>query len=361
MGTRKNKHLWCVCDRARDGHWVSTQGNHSDHSLAHPNALKPGFAISSTNKQYVKDAKPPKAQDRKAAASSSSTGSTLAEADLRIAKDNIEDLHKQITELVAVRDELHLQLHKSVDLGNQQLSTAARTANDMAHAHAKQLRTTKAITSDAIAKMKAMRQHAHGFAELMLPHVAADKAPDHIACWAAFSGLLDDDAIKSADWDERKVKKPSDSSAAVYDITEFDKFTGPATMNSPAPNVPYHLTVAKAKAPELPADYEPLDPVDPIKVTFKGKGKGPANAKKRKRDDSDDDNDNDEDDDGSGMDDDGSGSRRYRTEKSVSYERWPFEPPSKVSRPPPCGSTGSSANRTRRTDLHLRVCADGDL
>ena len=143
MGTRKNKHLWCVCDRARDGHWVSTQGNHSEHSLAHPNALKPGFAISSTNKQYNKDAKPPRAQDRKAAASSSWAGSTLAEADLRIAKDNIDDLHKQIAELVAVRDELHMPIHKSVDLGNQQLSTATRTANDMAHAHGKQLRTTR--------------------------------------------------------------------------------------------------------------------------------------------------------------------------------------------------------------------------
>ena len=68
----------------------------------------------------------------------------------------------------------------------------------------------------------------------------------------------------------------------------------PAAMNSPAPNVPYNLTVAKAKAPERPADYEALEPVDPIKVTFMGKGKGPADAKKRKRDDGDDDNDEDE-------------------------------------------------------------------
>ena len=306
-GTRKNKHLWCVCDRARDGHWVSTQGNHSDHSLAHPNALKPGFALSSTNKQYAKDATHPKAPARKAAASSSSAGSTIAEADLRIAKDNTEDLHKQVTELVAVRGELHLQLHKSVDLGNQKLSTATRTANVMAHAHAKQLRTTKAITSDAIAKMKTMRQHAHGFAELMLPHVAANKAPDHIACWAVFSGLLDDDAIESADWAAKK-KKPSASSAEVYDIATFGKFTGPATMNSPAPNVPCNLTVAKARAFELPADYEPLDPVEPIKATFKGKGKAPANAKKRKRDDIGDDNDNDEEDMDDGSDGDGSGS-----------------------------------------------------
>ena len=108
-GTRKNKHLWCVCDRARNGHWVSTQGNHSDHSLSHPNALKEGYAISSKSKKYVPlAAKPPSASGRKATATSSSKGSTIAEADLLIAKDNIEALHKQITELVAVRDELHL-------------------------------------------------------------------------------------------------------------------------------------------------------------------------------------------------------------------------------------------------------------
>ena len=70
----------------------------------------------------------------------------------------------------------------------------------------------------------------------MLPHVAADKAPDHSACWAAFSGLLTEDAIDNADWASKK-KKPSNSSATVYDTTEFKKFTNPATMNSPAPNV----------------------------------------------------------------------------------------------------------------------------
>ena len=117
-----------MCDRAQNGHWVNTQGNHSDHSVSHPNALKAGFALSSTNKQYVTHAKPPNAPDRKTAATSSSTGSTIAEADLLIAKENIEALYKQITGLVAVRDELHLQLHKSMDLGNEQLSTAARTA-----------------------------------------------------------------------------------------------------------------------------------------------------------------------------------------------------------------------------------------
>ena len=140
----------------------------------------------------------------------------------------------------------------------------------------------------------------------MLPHAVNDNAPDHIACWAAFSGLLDDDAIKEA---LGKLKKQSSSSASVYDITEFDKFTNPATMNSPnspVPNAPFNLTVAKVKAPAPPADYVPLDPVAPIKVTFNGKGKGPANAKKRKHGDDDEDNDEEEVDDGS-MDDDEDG------------------------------------------------------
>ena len=44
-GKRKNKHLWCVCDRAPKGHWVSTQGM----PQVHPNALKNGYAISSTH------------------------------------------------------------------------------------------------------------------------------------------------------------------------------------------------------------------------------------------------------------------------------------------------------------------------
>ena len=171
----------------------------------------------------------------------------------------------------------------------------------------------------------------------------------------SFSGLLDDDAIKET---LDKPKKTSSSSAAVYDISEFEKFAGPATMNSPVPNVVFNLTVAKAKASALPADYEPREPVDPIKVTFQGKGKGPSNAKKRKRDNGGDAPDEDEDGRAAWKTTTASSPARYRTEKSVSYERWPFEPPSKVPRPPPCGSISSSANRTRRTDLHLRVCAN---
>ena len=296
-GTRKNKHLWCVCDLAPEGHWNSTQG----HPQVHPNALADGYAISSAKKKYTPEGKAAaeakKGAKRKPAASSSSTGSTLAEADLRIAKANINDLQTQLAEVVSQRDDLHLQLHKSMDLGNQELSKAARTANETANAHAKQLRTTKATTGEAIAKMKTMRQHAHGFAELMLPHAVREQAPDHFSCWASFSGLLDDDQIKEA-FDKPKSK--SASSAAVYNIDEFNSFAGPAAMNSPAPNVAYNLTVAKVKASERPADYEALEPVDPVKATFMGKGKGAA--KKRARDDDGDRDGEDDDDDDEEMD-----------------------------------------------------------
>ena len=145
---------------------------------------------------------------------------------------------QQITELAAVRDDLHVQLQKSMDLGNGKLCTAARIANEMVNTHAKELRTTKETTSHAIAKTKAMRAHAHGFAELMLEHAASDKAPGHIACWTAFSGLLDDGPIGSMVWAGGKKKKPA-SSHSVYDIAMFNEFAGSATMHSPTPHVAY--------------------------------------------------------------------------------------------------------------------------
>ena len=107
--TRKNKHLWCVCDLAPEGHWNSTQGQ----PQVHPNALMDGYAISSTKKKYSTEGKAAAAAGRggkrKPAAGSSSTGSTLAEADLRIAKANINDLQKQLAEVVSQRDDLLLR------------------------------------------------------------------------------------------------------------------------------------------------------------------------------------------------------------------------------------------------------------
>ena len=126
----------------------------------------------------------------------SSTGSTIDEADLLIAKENIEKLRKQITDLVAVRDDLHLQVHKSTALANDKLATAARTANEMVAVHAKLLRKKDEDTNEAIVKMDQMRFHAHHYAELVLNLHLQDQAPDKYACWNSFSGLLDDDVIK---------------------------------------------------------------------------------------------------------------------------------------------------------------------
>ena len=107
-GTRKNTHFWCVCRNAPAGHWVNTQSSHSDFSQTHPNALKKGFALSSPNPQYCKATKPAAQKSRKATASASSTGYTVAEADLRVAKTNIAALHEQLADVAKVRGELHL-------------------------------------------------------------------------------------------------------------------------------------------------------------------------------------------------------------------------------------------------------------
>ena len=286
-GTRKNTHFWCVCDNARAGHWVNTQGNHSDYSQTHPNALKKGFALSSPNKQYYKPTKQAAQKPRKATATASSAGSTVAEADLRIAKANITALHEQLADVVKVRDDLHLQLHKAMALGNDHLITAARTANDMAGAHAKALRKKDEDLNDSIAKMELVRGHAHQFAELVLEYATQDAAPDKIACWNSFSGLLDDGAIKKASWGDKQPRPASSSSRKTYDISKFEQLTTSASMASPAPHVAFQLTAAKAKNSDLLVDYEPLPVVQPIAYAYKGKGKAPA--KKRKRDEADDD------------------------------------------------------------------------
>ena len=285
-GTRKNTHFWCVCDNAPQGHWVNTQGNH-EASQTHPNALKKGFAVSSPNKKYCKPAKSGKPGGKKprgSSAGASSTGQTVAEADLRKAKANIAALHEQLADVVAVRDNLHLQLHKAMALGNDHLNTAAQTANEMAAAHAKALRKKDEKLNDAITKMEQMRSHAHGFAELMLSLAPKDKAPDEFTCWNSFSGLLEDAAISTA-FGDKEHRPASSSSRNVYNISKFEQATGSESMASPASHVAFQLTIAKVKAMDLPMEYEELPAVEPTKVAYKGKGKAPAKApaKKRKR------------------------------------------------------------------------------
>ena len=164
-------------------------------------------------------------------------------------------------------------------LANDKLSTAARAANEIMAAHAKQLRNKDENVSDAIAKMQQVRGHAHQLGELMLAYAPSDEAPDRKMCWNAFSGLLDEKRIKEADWGEKTAKKPASSSHAVYDISKFNSITGSASMASPAPHVAYHLIATKVKQSALEVDYEPLPPV--TIAAFKGKGKPVVSAKRK--------------------------------------------------------------------------------
>ena len=129
----------------------------------------------------------------------------------------------------------------------------------------------------AIAKMTAMRQHAHAHAELMLDLYVRDQAPDKHTVWNAFSGLLDDKAVNDAEWGGKPIKSISSSSREIYDISTFNSITGSASIASPAANHAYHLTAAKVKQSELPLDYEPL----PAVTIAQFKGKAPATSKKR--------------------------------------------------------------------------------
>ena len=160
----------------------------------------------------------------------------------------------------------------------------ARTANEMAAAHAKALRKKDEKLNDAITKMEQMRSHAHGFAELMLSLAPKDKAPDEFTCWNSFSGLLEDKAISTA-FGQKPHQPASSSSRKTYDISKFEEVTTSASMASPAPHVAFQLTTAKVKASPLLVDYEELPAVQPTSAAYKGKGKAPA--KKRKRDDAD--------------------------------------------------------------------------
>ena len=126
-----------------------------------------------------------------------------------------------------------------------------------------------------------MRAHANGFAELMLDYATNDQSPGKAACWPTFSGLLDDDAINSADWAGNK-NKMSVSSHAVDDIAMFTSLAGSAAMYSPAPHVAYQLTTAKAKAPELPIEYEPLGPRQADLRRVQGQGRGVRQAQARR-------------------------------------------------------------------------------
>ena len=279
-GKRKNKHWWCVCDRAPKGHWVNTQGNHSDDSLSHPNALMDGYSLSSKTKKYHKasaGASQPRFGQRRSGASSSSGPTSEAEVNLIAAQGHIDNLTEQIEQLAATRDELHLQLHKSIALANEKLIEAAAEANGVTRDHAREIRTKDENVNAAIAKMNAMRGHAHQFAELMLAKYVEGEAPDKITAWNAFSGLLTDEKISEA-FGDGKPKAISSSSQSMYDVSGFNSIT--SSIASPALKQPYHLTAAKVKQSSWAGlgEYEALPPVT---IAPYNNMKAPATSKKR--------------------------------------------------------------------------------
>ena len=132
--------------------------------------------------------------------------------------------------------------------------------------------------NDAIAKMNAMRGHAHQFAELMLAKYVEGEAPDKITAWNAFSGLLTDEKISEAFGEGKTKKAISSSSQSMYDVSGFNSIT--SSIASPALKQPYHLTAAKVKQSSWAGlgEYEPLPPVSTAPYN---KMTAPATSKKR--------------------------------------------------------------------------------
>ena len=94
----------------------------------------------------------------------------------------------------------------------------------------------------------------------MLEYAAADQAPDKTSCWTAFSGLLGDDAVDSADWADRKKKKPSASSHSVYNNGRLQPKWQPLqnsrswNCHAWAPSFafhPFHLSMSSLRRPPI--------------------------------------------------------------------------------------------------------------
>ena len=238
-----------------------------------------GYSLSSKTKKYHKaSASQRRFGQRRSGASSSSVPTSQAEVNLVHALGHIDNLTAQIEELAATRDELHLQLHKSIALANEKLIEAADEANGVTRDHARALRTKDENVNAAIAKMNAMRGHAHQFAELMLAKYVEGEAPDKITAWNAFSGLLTDEAISEAFGDGKTAKAISSSSQSIYDVSGFNSIT--SSIASPALKQPYHLTAAKVKQSSWAGlgEYEPLPPVS---IAPYNNMTAPATSKKR--------------------------------------------------------------------------------
>ena len=135
--------------------------------------------------------------------------------------------------------------------------------NELISAHAKTLRTSQLETSTAIAKMNEMRGYAECFAETMLEKATGGLSPDLTTTWAAFSGVLTQATIDTADWKKTegatKKKVPGPRSVNVFNI---DAFQGAVAKAPPTPiqHAVFQLTDVKVICQPTPDGYEaPVD------------------------------------------------------------------------------------------------------
>ena len=293
--TKFQLHRWCVCDVSKDkankesatypGHWVSTQGNSSNSSAAHPNQGTDGCSFS----KFVADpdkAGPGSAKGKgknAAAAATSNSTSTVADADLKRATAHIDHLKAQLEVLTKERDAEHLKYAKAIELANIQLNFQVRKTNELIYAHARTLRTSQVETAKAIAKIDQIRGICEGFAENMLTKATEGNAPDLDTKWSAFSGVLTSEQLEAADWGGTKKKVVGTRSINVFNITAFER-QEVAAPPTPIQHTVYQLSDSKVNALPTPEGYEP--PVDHAKFLLKW-----ATGKKRKRNRSSDDDD----------------------------------------------------------------------
>ena len=190
-----------------------------------------------------------------ATAATSSSSSTVADTDLKRALSHIKHLQNQLRQLAASRGAEHLKYAKATVLANTQLTPQAETTNGLISAHARTLRTSQLETPNAIAKINENRGHAEGFAEKMLEKATDGLAPDLATTWAAFSGVLTQAAIDTADWKKgegaTKKKVPEPRSVNVFNINAFQ---GAETTAPPTPIQHTVLQLTDAKVNERAAD-----------------------------------------------------------------------------------------------------------
>ena len=287
--TKTQLHRWCVCDESKAeknkecatylGHFVSTQGS-SINSSAHPNQGKDGCSFVDFKPDPAKPGTgSAKGKEKPAStAATSSSSSTVADADLKRALSHIGFLNDQLRQLAASRDTEHLKYAKTTELANTQLNLQAETTNGLISAHARTLRTSQLETSNAITKIKVIHGQCEGFAENML-----EKATDGLA----------PDLVTTADWKKAegatKKKVPGPRSVNVFNINAFQgaEATLPPT---PIQHMVFQLTDTKVNAQPTPDGCEP--PVDHSNFLIPGafaSSAAAAGGKKRKRDRSGDD------------------------------------------------------------------------